>query len=68
MLFDDSTQNCTCNTTTSAVIDGICVDCTKITFNNGPNGDNTLCKCLIPDNWAWDLTHHVGSCYCNGSY
>jgi hypothetical protein len=59
---------CTCNTTTSAVINGICVDCTKIWSNAGPNGNNTACTCLTPDTWVWDSTYNVGFCYCNSTY
>jgi hypothetical protein len=50
------------------VIGGVCVNCTAITNNNGPNHNNTRCRCLRPDQWQWDLAHSVGYCNCNNTY
>ena len=61
----DST--CTCPTD-SAVIGSYCVNCSLITDNNGPNSGHTACTCLIPDNWIWDSSTHVGTCLCNSTY
>jgi hypothetical protein len=56
---------CVCPTGTSAVIGGLCVDCSSISNHlaPGPNGDNTICVCTYPYQWSW--TNPTGQCLCN---
>jgi hypothetical protein len=59
---------CTCPTTTNAVIDGYCVNCTLIAGNAGPNSNHTACDCITSDTWSWDSLHQIGYCTCNSTY
>jgi hypothetical protein len=59
---------CTCPAGTSAVISSICVDCTQISNNAGPNGTNTICYCATPYQWYWNTTSLVGTCDCDQTF
>jgi hypothetical protein len=61
-------KTCTCPTSTSAVITGICVNCTLVSNSSGPNANNTACTCLLNNYWTWDSTANVGYCNCNSTY
>jgi hypothetical protein len=65
-FFNVTDNSCSCSDAVNAVIDNICVNCSTIAHNDGPNTNHTLCTCLIPDNWAWIA--ETGYCNCNSTY
>jgi hypothetical protein len=54
-----------CPNATGAVINNICVNCTAIPHNNGPDVGNTACACVVPYQWSWNETDNTGSCVCS---